>query len=492
MTDPLVPPAAPLPGAGVEPVSSALSADAAPPTTAVIIVAAGSGTRLGNAEPKAFVLLQMRPLLSHALDTIVAMREVVQIIVVAPGDRVTDARSIAAQAARRHDVLAAAVSSTDPSSTAVPSRTVTIVAGGRTRQDSVDRGMSALLPSIDIVLVHDAARALTPAALCDDVVDAVRSTGHGIIPGLPVVDTIKRVADSGAILGTVDRSELSAGQTPQGFPRVMLVDARAWAVKNGRFEALTDDAALVADAGLPVNVIPGHPLAFKITTPEDLERAEVILHTATTATHSADASAGPCADAPDVDRPAAAPAALFPRIGTGLDVHAFAADSTTELWLAGLYWPGERGLSGHSDGDVATHAICDALLGAAGLGDIGTIFGTADPRFSGAHGDVFLTETVRLVAAAGYLVGNVSLQIIGNRPRFTPRRGEAETRLAGILSAPVNIAATTTDALGFTGRGEGVAATATALLYPAPPTVQPTAPAGTPEPGQTPDLNWEA
>jgi 2-C-methyl-D-erythritol 4-phosphate cytidylyltransferase/2-C-methyl-D-erythritol 2,4-cyclodiphosphate synthase len=487
MTDPLVPPAAPLPGAGVEPVSSTLSADAAPPTTttAVIIVAAGSGTRLGNAEPKAFVLLQMRPLLSHALDTVFGMRELVQIIVVAPGDRVTDARSIAAQAARRHDVLAAAVFST---STAVPSRTVTIVAGGRTRQDSVDRGMSALLPSVDIVLVHDAARALTPAALCDDVVDAVRSTGHGIIPGLPVVDTIKRVADSGAILGTVDRSELSAGQTPQGFPRAMLADARAWAVQNGRFEALTDDAAFVADAGLPVNVIPGHPLAFKITTPEDLERAEVILQAATTATHSADASAGPCVDAPDVDRPAA----LLPRIGTGLDVHAFASDSTTELWLAGLYWPGERGLNGHSDGDVAAHAICDALLGAAGLGDIGTIFGTADPRFSGAHGDVFLTETVRLVAAAGYLVGNVSVQIIGNHPRFTPRRGEAETRLAGILSGPVNIAATTTDALGFTGRGEGVAATATALLYPAPPAVQPTAPAGTPEPGQAPDLNWEA
>ena len=497
MTDPLVPPAAPLPGDGVEPVFNTLPVDVAPPTAAVIIVAAGSGTRLGNAEPKAFVLLQMRPLLSHALDTIFGMRELVQIIVVAPGDRVSDARVIAAQAARRHDVLAAAACSAASTGTAstsspVPSRTVTVVAGGRTRRDSVELGMDALLPSVDIVLVHDAARALTPAALCDDVVDAVRSTGHGIIPGLPVVDTIKRVADSGAILGTVDRSELSAGQTPQGFPRAMLADARAWTLQNGRFEALTDDAALVADAGLPVNVIPGHPLAFKITTPEDLERAEVILHAAASATHSADASVGPGADAPASDGPAAAPAALLPRIGTGLDVHAFTSDNTTELWLAGLYWPGERGLSGHSDGDVAAHAICDALLGAAGLGDIGSIFGTADPRFSGAHGDVFLTETVRLVAAAGYLVGNVSVQIIGNRPRFTPRRGEAETRLAGILSAPVNISATTTDALGFTGRGEGVAATATALLYPAPPAVQPTAPARTPEPGQTPDLNWEA
>ena len=439
MTVPLVPPASPL-------------ADSAPvaPSVAVIVVAAGSGTRLGQAEPKAFVLLHMRPLLDHALDSIFGMRSPVQIIVVAPGDRVADARAIAAAAAARHEV---------------PASALTIVAGGRTRQDSVDQGVAALLPSIEVVLVHDAARALTPARLCDAVVDAVRSTGHGIIPGLPVVDTIKRVAPSGAVEGTVDRSELSAVQTPQGFPREMLAAARAWAVQNGRFEALTDDAALVADAGHPVTVIAGDPLAFKITTPEDLDRADVILHAAV---------------------PQQPP--LLPRIGTGLDVHAFAADSepddTTELWLAGLYWPGEQGLRGHSDGDVAAHAICDALLGAAGLGDIGSVFGTADPRFSGAHGDVFLTETVRLIAAAGYRVGNVSVQIIGNRPKFSPRRAEAETRLAGILSAPINIAATTTDALGFTGRGEGVAATATALLYPTPSTA--------PEPGQTPDLNWEA
>ena len=421
------------------------TATPAAPTAAVIVVAAGSGSRLGHAEPKAFVLLRGRPLLDHALDSIFGMNESVQIIVVAPGDRLAEARAIAAQAAARHEALAGSL---------------IVIAGGRTRQDSVDHGMSALLPSIDVVLVHDAARALTPAAVCDRVAAAVRATGHGIIPGLPVVDTIKRVADSGAIVGTVDRSELSAVQTPQGFPRAMLEAARTWAAQNGRFEALTDDAALVADAGHPVTVIAGHPLAFKITTAEDLERADLTLRTA------------------------APQPVLLPRIGTGLDVHAFATDDDTELWLAGLFWPGERGVSGHSDGDVAAHAICDALLGAAGLGDIGSVFGTDDPRFGGAHGDVFLAETVRLVCDAGYLVGNVSVQIIGNHPRFSPRRAEAETRLAGILSAPVNIAATTTDALGFTGRGEGLAATATALLYPRP--------SSAPGPGQTPDLNWEA
>ncbi|RXZ42412.1 2-C-methyl-D-erythritol 2,4-cyclodiphosphate synthase [Agromyces binzhouensis] len=137
------------------------------------------------------------------------------------------------------------------------------------------------------------------------------------------------------------------------------------------------------------------------------------------------------------------------------------------MWLAGLEWPGERGLSGHSDGDAVAHAICDALLAAAGLGDIGGMFGTADPRFSGAHGEVFLAETVRRLAAAGWRVGNVSVQVVGNRPKLAPRRAEAEALLTGIVGAPVSVAATTTDGLGFTGRGEGVTAIATALIVPA-------------------------
>ena len=163
----------------------------------------------------------------------------------------------------------------------------------------------------------------------------------------------------------------------------------------------------------------------------------------------------------DADTFAVAPA---PRVGTGIDVHAF--DDESPLWLAGLHWPGERGLSGHSDGDAVSHAICDALLAAAGLGDIGGIFGTADARFAGAHGDVFLAETLKLVQNAGFRVGNVSVQIIGNRPKLAPRRLEAETLLGSILAAPVSVSATTTDALGFTGRGEGIAALATAVLIP--------------------------
>lgn len=406
------------------------------PQVAVIVVAAGSGSRLGHAEPKAFVSLAGRTLLERALASVFGMRDPVQVIVVAPDTHLAHARRVASRAGG--------------------AASVDVVAGGATRQESVNRGLAALHPGVRTVLVHDAARALTPAALCDAVVDAVQSTGHGIVPGLAVVDTIKKISAAGEILGTVDRAALSAVQTPQGFPREMLAAAAAAASAGSSLEA-TDDAGVVAAAGYPVSVIAGDPLAFKITTLWDLGRAEALL-----------GARVPAHSAPRTD--------TAPRVGTGLDVHAF--DDDSELWLAGLHWPGERGLSGHSDGDAAVHAICDALLSAAGLGDIGGVFGTSDPRLVGAHGDVFLGETLRLLAAAGFRVGNVTVQIIGNRPKLNTRRAEAEALLGSLLKAPVAVSATTTDALGFTGRGEGLAAIATALILPEPPA--------------DPDLSWEA
>ncbi|MWV50762.1 2-C-methyl-D-erythritol 2,4-cyclodiphosphate synthase [Rathayibacter sp. VKM Ac-2803] len=385
------------------------------PTAAVVIVAAGSGTRLGRERPKAYVECAGVTILERSLRTVLTLPEPVQIVVVAPAELVDETARLCAAAA------------------GLASDAVAVTAGGATRQESVARGLALLAPSIETVLVHDAARALTPVDQFERVITAVRATGGGVIPGLPVTDTIKRVEPAGTILDTVDRSELAAVQTPQGFPRSLLDDAYAAAERE-----FTDDAALLAAHGHPSVVVPGDALAFKITTPWDLARAEQLL------------------------APPAATAA--PRVGVGIDVHAF--DDSSPLWLAGLHWPGERGLSGHSDGDPVAHAVCDALLSAAGLGDIGSRFGTADPRFQDAHGEVFLRATRDLVEAAGFTIGNVSVQLIGNRPRFSPRREEAESLLSALLAAPVSVAATTSDALGFTGRGEGVTAVATALVLP--------------------------
>lgn len=360
-----------------------------------------------------------RTILSRSLDALFALEHETQIVVVVPADRVQQATEIAVGAAGS------------------AAEYVSVVVGGASRQSSVAAGLGALAPSVGIVLVHDAARALTPTSQFAAVIDEVLSTGRGAIPGLPVSDTIKRTDGFGLAVATVDRSELAAVQTPQGFPREQL--ERAYAKASDDF---TDDAALVSAAGFDVAIIHGDPLAFKITTAWDLRRAEQVL--------------------------APAPEFGVPRTGVGIDAHAFALDSPPDrpLWLAGLLWPGEPGLAGHSDGDAVAHAICDALLSASGLGDLGSVFGTSDPQFENAHGDVFVRHTSELLAAAGYRVANVSVQLVGNRPRFSARRLEAQNVLSAQLGAPVSVSATTTDGLGFTGRTEGVVAIATCVVYP--------------------------
>jgi 2-C-methyl-D-erythritol 4-phosphate cytidylyltransferase/2-C-methyl-D-erythritol 2,4-cyclodiphosphate synthase len=385
--------------------------DSATPSTrvAVIVVAAGAGTRLGRDEPKAFVELRGLTILERALRNVFDAADPAQVIVVVPQGKVPQARGIVQRVA------------------GVASEYALVVTGGTTRQLSVAAGLAVLADGVEVVLIHDAARALTPSSQFDRVARAVEP-GMGIIPVLPVSDTVKRVSADDLVLETIDRSDLVHVQTPQGFPRDDLVAAYREATTE-----YTDDAALFSATGRVVAVIEGDAMAFKITTPWDLRRAEHLL--------------GPSDSS---------------RTGLGIDVHGY--DDSAPMWLGGLYWPDEPGLAGHSDGDAVIHAICDALLSAAGLGDLGARFGANDPRFAGADSAVFLRETLSLVKGAGYTVVNVAVQVMANRPKIAPRRSELEGRLTDLVGAPVSVGATTSDGLGFTGEGRGLSATATALI----------------------------
>jgi 2-C-methyl-D-erythritol 4-phosphate cytidylyltransferase/2-C-methyl-D-erythritol 2,4-cyclodiphosphate synthase len=358
--------------------------------TAAIIAAAGAGNRLAANLPKALVKLVDKTLVEHAVAALLPVADL--IIITAP--------------AGYEDQFSKLLGDQ-----------VKVITGGVLRSDSIRIALSNIPENYEFVLVHDGARALATTDLANSVLSALSKGEQAVIPALDVIDTIKEIDSNNYVRNTLNRSSLRAVQTPQGFTRSVL--ARA----HQASEDATDDAALVEALGIAVKVIPGEFRALKITTKSDLVTATQIL-------------------LPNTQKQI--------RVGIGTDTHAFSSDKSRKLSLAGLIWENEIGLDGHSDADVASHAICDALLSAAGLGDLGSNFGIDEAKYAGASGAQLLSESLTKVTAAGFIIENVAVQIIGNRPKIGPRRADAIAALSKALGgAFVSVSATSTDGLGL-------------------------------------------
>lgn len=388
---------------------------------AIVVVAAGRGARAGGEVPKQYQRIAGLPLLAWTLRRLAAA---------APA--ATLAPVILAEDHERYQTLVAALPSD------VRARLVGPAIGAATRQASVRAGLTFLAGISKrprIVLIHDGARPFAGPRLVRDAIAVARERGAAV-PALPLSDTIKVVDARGVVTATADRQTLRAAQTPQSFAFDLILDAHDRVAASGAND-LTDDAAVAEWAGVPVATFPGDPDNMKVTMPEDFARAEHRL----------------IVERPDV------------RTGQGFDVHAF--DSGDHLWLGGVRVPHTRSLSGHSDADVLSHAITDALLGAIAEGDIGSHFPPSDPRWKGASSDIFLRHAADLVRARGGVIAHVDATVICESPKVGPHRDAIRGRLAETLGMDIDrvaVKATTTERLGFTGRSEGIAAMATATV----------------------------
>jgi 2-C-methyl-D-erythritol 4-phosphate cytidylyltransferase/2-C-methyl-D-erythritol 2,4-cyclodiphosphate synthase len=382
-------------------------------SVAAVVVAAGRGLRAGSDLPKQYRHLAGDPVIRSSLELFAWHGEVhaVQPVIHPEDDR-------------RYEAAARGLKLLSP------------VFGGATRQASVRAGLEALdAYGPDIVLVHDAARPFCTSTLVSSAIAACRATGAAV-PAVEVSDTIKRIDDAGLIAATLDRAQLRSVQTPQAFAFAPLLAAHRRAAGEGRGD-FTDDAALAEWAGLKVAVFAGERDNVKLTTAEDFERAEA--------------------------RRIASLADL--RVGSGYDVHAFGDGD--HVMLGGLRIPHERGLAGHSDADVALHALVDAILGALGDGDIGFHFAPNDPRWRGAASDQFLKFAVERLRKRGGRIAHLDLTIVCEAPRIGPHRDAMRKKIAEIAEVAVervSVKATTTETLGFTGRREGIAAMASATV----------------------------
>lgn len=369
--------------------------------TIALVVAAGSGSRMSGDIPKQYRRLGGKPLLAHAVEHLRHPRIDAVRVVIGPGQQALYAGAVPA--------LPAAIE------------------GGATRRESVRNGLEALAAEApDTVFIHDAARPFLPAPVIDRLLDALE-THPAAVPVLPVVDTLADAATGDAVA----RDALVRVQTPQAFRFGAILAA------HRAFDGdATDDAQVARAAGITVATVEGDPALEKLTYDEDFRRAEERLA-----------------------------ARMVGRTGLGFDVHALAQGEA--LWLGGILVPHDRGLKGHSDADVALHALTDALLGAIGAGDIGDHFPPSDPQWRGAPSSRFVEHARSLVEAAGGMIDHVDVTLICEAPRIGPHKAAMRARIAGLLRLPierVSLKATTTERLGFTGRGEGIAAQAVATV----------------------------
>lgn len=376
------------------------------PRIAAIVVAAGRGSRAGDGEPKQYRMLAGKPVLRHSLESLLAhpaIHDVITVIHADDGDIFAEATSGLAIGAP--------------------------VIGGETRQESVLRGLEALVPfAPEFVLIHDAARPRLAGVVIDRLLAALASS-DGAAPALPVVDSLRTGTTHAE--REVDRSHLNRVQTPQAFGYKAILAAHRAAAPGA-----TDDVAVALAVGLRVALVQGDEMMAKLTYTADFDRAEVQLSSL-----------------------------LIPRTGSGFDVHRFGPGD--HVWLCGVKVPHDQGLIGHSDADAGLHALTDALLGAAAEGDIGDHFPPGDPQWRGASSDRFLEHARHLIAARGGIIDHVDVTLICETPKVGPNRQAMRQRVAALLQLPlsaISIKATTTEKLGFTGRGEGIAAQAVASV----------------------------
>lgn len=375
-----------------------------------------------SAVPKQFLELAGQPILVHTLRNLQALKEVAQVVVVLPARYIPPARDIL-QRENWH----------------IP---VQFAPGGAVRQESVRRGVVRTSPDADIIMVHDAARPLCDPETMQRVVDAAWEHGAAV-PGLPATETIQRVSVRGRVLATPPREELYAIQTPQCFRAPILRSALERARKAGFIG--TDESSVVRWAGHAVTVVPGSPINIKITQPLDLAYAELLM-------------------AQSVGRRPDERGAML-RIGQGIDYHRLVEGR--KLILGGVEIPFEKGLEGHSDADALTHAVCDGLLGAAALGDIGQHFPDSDPAHLNRPSLEFLRAVRAMVEGAGWRVRNIDATLLAQRPRLAPFMECMRRNIAGALELPmeeVSVKATTTEGMNAEGRGEGISAQAVVLI----------------------------